>query len=118
MNTIAKNTNKAKQAIQNATQVLCFSLSNNFSGQPLAIKPVAWRELGTDGRFHKMVEVTLPEFLTDELNLRHSKLTIGENGHYTLHIHSNLWYDFTVCDHDFVLQPDDLRKCSKCGVTR
>jgi hypothetical protein len=73
--TIAKNTKRAKKAIANATDVRCFSLSNDFSG--------------------KLIEVGhLSGFLSRELAGLHAKLTVGENGHYRIYVHSNLWYEF------------------------
>lgn len=83
--TIAKNTNRAKKAIANATDIRCYSLSNNFSGKPLGEKPVA-----TSGEV-----VSQSEFLSHELAGLRTKLTMGENGRYCIHVHSNLWYEFT-----------------------
>lgn len=85
--TVPKNTNRAKQAIATATDVRCYSLSNGFSGEPMIEKPVIWKE-------GKLVEVSQPERLTWELNQLRSKLIAGENGNYTIRVHSNLWYDF------------------------
>ena len=94
--TVAKNTNHAKQAIAKAYDIRCFSLSNNFSGAPLAEKPVIWGGPVLQGRFTKLVEVTQSEFLARELEVElHAKLTT-RGGKYTLHIHSNLWYEFAA----------------------
>jgi len=69
--TIAKNTNRAKQAVANAKDIRCFSLNNNFSGMPLA-----------------------DQSLASELKSNRSRLTVSDNGRYTIHVHSNLWYEF------------------------
>jgi len=93
--TIAKNTNRAKQAITAAHDIRCYSLSNNFSGEPLTDKPVIWGGPIVDGhRYRDLLTVTQSEFLAHEL--QHGKLSISNDGRYTLHIHSNLWYDFAA----------------------
>lgn len=73
--TIAKNTNRAKATIQNARDIRCFSLGNNFSGQLIAS------------------DFNASNFLAGQLNSLHSKLT-GKDGYYVLHVDSNLWYEF------------------------
>lgn len=100
--TIAKNTNKAKQAIANAKEIRCYSLENNFSGDLIADKPVIWGGEPINNQYRQLIEVSQSEFLTRELNSRHSKLTVGENGSYTLHVHSNLWYRFTATETETV----------------
>jgi hypothetical protein len=93
--TITKTSNRAKQAIANAKDIRCFSLSNNFSGQSLAADPVVWGGPVVENRFTELVHVTPSEFLAKELiEGRHAKLTVSESGRYTLHVHSNLWYEF------------------------
>jgi hypothetical protein len=86
--TIPKNTNRAKKAIANATNIRCFSLSNNFTGKPLAERPLV---MGTDG---ESAEVTRAELLSRELSDFRAKLTASESGTYRIHVHSNLWYEF------------------------
>ena len=91
--TIPKNTNRAKQAITNARDIRCYSLSNNFSGQPLTEKPTVWGGAIVDGhRYRDLLTVTQSEFLAHELE--HGKLSVSTEGRYTLQIHSNLWYEF------------------------
>lgn len=87
--TIAKNTKKAKQILANAHAVLCYSLEGHFEAKPLCDRPVVWDN-------GSIVEVTIPEFLTRELDFYHAKLTSGERGLHTLHVHSNLWYTFAA----------------------
>lgn len=82
--TVARNTKKAKQAIENAKNIRVFSLSNDFNGKPLSEKPVV-----PGGEV-----VSQSEFLSRELNSLHAKLTSNEIGKYTIHVHSNLWYEF------------------------
>jgi hypothetical protein len=114
--TIPKNTKKAKQAIANAHDIRCYSLSNNFSGEPLAENPGFYGGPVVDGRFTQWLRVSQSEFLAHELNeFRSAKLSENSNGSYSLHIHSNLWYEFST--HDFTLQPDDMLQCA-CGARR
>jgi hypothetical protein len=90
--TVPKNTNKAKQAIANARNIKCYSLSNSFSGQPLADSPVVWDGPVVNCQYRNLLHVSQSEFLAREL-AGHSKLT-ESNGHFTLHVHDNLWYEF------------------------
>jgi hypothetical protein len=85
--TIAKNTNKAKQIVANAKDIRCYSLENGFSGKPM-----------TSG----------PALLTEELNSFRVKLVAGENGFYTINVHSNLWYTFRS-------QLEIIGFCNCCG---
>lgn len=94
--TVPKNTNLAKYAIANAHDVKVYSLSNNFSGEPLSDKPVVWGGPIIDGRYRDLIEVSVPEFMARELKSRHAKLTLACYGRYHLHIHSNLWYNFAA----------------------
>lgn len=91
--TISKNTRKAKEAINQAKEIRCYSLSNNFSGQPMVEYPTIWGGPVVDGRYTQLLSITQQGFLAEELKLRHAKLSL-EDGHYRLHIHSNLWYEF------------------------
>lgn len=92
--TIAKNTNKAKQIISEAQNIRCYSSSNNFSGAPLSDNPVVWGGEVKAGVYQSLVEISQAEFLARELNSRHAKLTVSDHGRFTLHIHSNLWYEW------------------------
>jgi hypothetical protein len=92
--TVPKNTHRAKRAIKTAREVKCYSLENHFSGQPLTEKPVVWGGPIVDCRHTQLIEVSQAEYLTRELNGHNCKLVAGENGFYTLRVHSNLWYTF------------------------
>ena len=92
--TITKTTKAAKQAIANAKNIRCYSLSNNFSGEPIQDKPVIWGGEIVNNQYRSLIEVTQSEFLERELNGRNAKLTKGESGKYNLRVHSNLWYSF------------------------
>lgn len=100
--TITKTTKNAKQAIANARNIRCYNLSNHFSGEPLADKPVLWGTAVGD-LSRSLIEVSQSDFLFSELRSRHAKLSCAEvlqgsdwklNGHYCLHVHANLWYEF------------------------
>lgn len=54
----------------------CYSLSNNFDGEAVSLD-VIHRELESG---------------------HNTKLTDQENGTYTVHVHSNLWYTFKKKD--------------------
>lgn len=86
--TIAKNTKKAQSLIENAKNIRCYSLNNDFTGHELVSHPSVW-EGG------KIINISQPEFLRRELNGLHSKLTrYNDSGKYCIHVHSNLWYEF------------------------
>ena len=88
--TIRKNTNKAKQLIANARNIRCYSLSNNFTGQPLAERPRTWAPTANPA----IIEVSQSEFLARELSDPHVTLRQDLNGRYCIDVHSNLWYEF------------------------
>lgn len=91
--TITKTSKLAKLAISHAHDIRCYSLSNNFSGAPLAEKPVVWGPPIGDNQYSSLVEVSQSQFLMKELKSRHAKLT-GCSCNYRIHVHANLWYDF------------------------
>lgn len=96
--TIQKNTRQAREAIQNAREIRCYSLSNGFSGQKLSESPTIWGP-SEGGQYPRAIQVSQPEFLAHELNSLRAKLVLSPNlgespKHYYLHIHSNLWYEF------------------------
>jgi len=82
LKTIAKNRTKLIDAILAvARDFKCYSLDNHFTGQPMggpnAVKPPA-------------------EWLKYELRIgRHTKLQQTGPTSYCVHVHSNLWYEFT-----------------------
>ena len=92
--TITKTSKLAKLMLSKAHDIRCFSLSNNFSGQPLAEKPVVWGERGKFNESLPLIEVSQQDFLARELNSRHAKLTVGTCGKYHIRVHANLWYEF------------------------
>ena len=94
--TVPKNTKRAKHVIENARNIKCFSLSNDFRGEPLADAPMVWGGEVVNNQYTKLIPVTQAEFLARELNGHNVKLIAGENGRYCIHVHSNLWYDFEV----------------------
>ncbi len=90
--TITKNTKKAKQLIENAHDVRCFSLSNNFSGTPLPKECHVW-----GGPHRDLLTVSQQDFLAHELYISHStKLRQMSDGRYIIYVHSNLWYEFNA----------------------
>lgn len=92
--TIAKNTNKATRIIRNAKDVRCYSLSNNFTGDPLAERPVMWAGEIVEGHYVRIVEVSQAQFLMRELRENtHAKLVTNGDA-FLLSVHSNLWYEF------------------------
>jgi hypothetical protein len=114
--TIAKNSKRAKVAIANAHDIRRYSLSNHFSGQPLSLAPTIWGGRIENNQYSDLIHVTQPEFLAHELHETSSaKLSLNTDGRYCLHIHSNLWYEFST--HDFTLTADDMLECS-CGARR
>lgn len=102
MATVPKNTKRAKWAIEHATEIKCYSLSNHFAGDPLHERPMIWADNPktwngeTYNSYRKLVEVSQAAFLANELAIRNTKLVAGENGYYTIHCHSNLWFTFKV----------------------
>lgn len=86
--TIAKNTKKAAKVLAGAFDVRCYSLSNCFTGNPIAEQPVVWRN-------GSLVHVTVPEFLTCELfsGIGNARLTTS-GALFIVHVNSNLWYEF------------------------
>ena len=94
--TVAKNTNRAKKAIENAREIRCYSLWHGFRGVPLPEQPVIWGGEIVNNQYTKPLQVTQTEFLRCELNGHNAKLVAGENGRYCLQIHSNLWYEFVA----------------------
>lgn len=92
--TIAKNTKRAKEILHNAHDIKCFSLANNFSGQPLPKECNVWGGPIVNGRYRDLLAVSPQEYLTHELNAYHCKLTQDSEGRYSIYVHSNLWYEF------------------------
>ena len=92
--TITKTSHRASQVLQGARNIRCYSLSNNFSGEALAEKPVIWGEPKPGEHYRPLVEVSQVGFLRHELQSRSTKLSDSGNGHYTIHVHSNLWFSF------------------------
>jgi hypothetical protein len=90
--TVPKNTRKAKQAIASARNITCYSLANCFRGEPLTDSPVVWGGPIVNNQYRELLHVSQAEFLARELS-GHGKLT-ESNGHFTLHVHDNLWYEF------------------------
>lgn len=93
--TIPKNTKRAEAILAHAANIKVFSLSNGFSGQPLAEQPVIWGGELVNHQFTKLVPVSEAEFLAHELEGRGPKMVERENGRYCIRVHSNLWYEFT-----------------------
>lgn len=90
--TIKKNSNRAKQAIASAQNVVCFSLTNNFFAKPLADKPYVLLR----------GSVSQAEFLASELAMPQSRISLlGDR--YTIHVHSNLWYEFVTASETLCL---------------
>ncbi len=85
--TIKKNSNRAKQAIANAQDIVCYSVSNNFFAKPLADKPYVLLR----------GPVSQAEFLASELAMPQSRISLL-GGRYTIHVHANLWYEFIASE--------------------
>lgn len=74
MATIAKNTKKAAAIFENATRCTSYSLYNGFAGDDC--DPKYAREALHNGLRAKLYENT--------------------KGGYTVHVHSNCWYELTA----------------------
>jgi hypothetical protein len=92
--TIRKTTDHASKVIDGARNVRCFALSNNFSGEPLAEKPLILGEMNPGDTHRPLIAVAQQGFLRHELRTKTTKLTDSGHGRYTVHVHSNLWYTF------------------------
>jgi len=92
--TIKKTSDRASKVLDHARNVRCYAPSNNFRGEPLADRPVI---LGvpSPGEIHQpLVEVSPIGFLRHELTNKATKLIDSGSGHFTIRVHSNLWYIF------------------------
>lgn len=94
--TIRRNTHRAQQVIDNARDIRCYSLSNGFSGAPLVDRPMIYGIPREGENFRPLVEVSQKGFLRHELENRSTTLSDRGNGRYTIHVHSNLWYEFAA----------------------
>jgi hypothetical protein len=76
--TVRRNTKRYQRILETATDCKVYSLRNYFIAEEC--NPLALAEyMGTDGRFRSL----------------HSRLTTSNNGEtYTLHVHSNCWFEF------------------------
>lgn len=92
--TIPKNSHRAQQVLDQARAIKCYSLSNNFIGQPLSDRPVIWGEPLPGESRRPLVEVSPIGFLRHELTGHGPKLKDEGAGHFSIYIHSNLWYEF------------------------
>jgi hypothetical protein len=92
--TIRKTSDRASKVLDHAHNVRCYSLSNNFRGEPLADRPVI-AGVPSPGEVHQLlVEVSPVGFLRHELTSNTTKLIDSGSGHFTIRVHSNLWYIF------------------------
>ena len=72
--TVPKNTKRAKAVFEKATKCTSYSLSNSFDGQDCD-----------------------PKYAEKALHEGHrAKLTDNGGGKFTVHCHSNLWYELTA----------------------
>jgi len=103
--TIPKTSNRAKSIIAAAEHIRVYSLSNCFKAEPLSENPVIWDDTSRDeqGRATRTKQVTQSEFLMHELfAMRSTKLCAdsaayaGQGGHFSIQVHSNLWYEFEI----------------------
>lgn len=93
--TIRKTSDRASKLLDQARDIRCFSLSNSFNGTPLPEKPLIVGEPRPGEHHRPLVNVSPTGFLRHELNKEKStKLVDSGNGHYTIHVHSNLWFTF------------------------
>ena len=84
MKTIRKNaTRKIKAIAEGIKTITVFSLDNYFRGE--SYTPETMYGIQKYGSTYN--------WIMHELNSFHAKLTDGGNGHYALHIHSNLWFE-------------------------
>ena len=82
--TIAKNRKPLIDAILNAShKFTVYSLSNSFNGELM------------DGRESNILPPA--DWMRKELKEGFgTKLTANGNGHFTIHVHSNLWFEFQI----------------------
>jgi len=116
---IRRNSKDLPEIFAKAKNIKAFSLENYFQAKPLAddpIDPEAWP---------KEVKHTTPQdYLLKTFRKNQYAILTRNNGKFTLHIHSNLWYEFEswddVCPECGQHRPDDERvrngmKCSFCA---
>lgn len=91
MTTVKRNSRRAAQILDAATNVRAYTLNNYFTGKSLTetpMDPVAWKS----GTYR---ETTPPRFLAGLLQVfKFAKLRDNGNGEFSLHVHSNEWYEF------------------------
>lgn len=107
--TVNRSSKIAKRIVANAHNVMVYSLSNCFEAKPMVETPVY---MGQDGQIEHL---TQSEALSRHLAGHGSKLLDNGNGTFTVHVHSNLWYEFGC--HDFSLTADDMLECA-CGFKK
>jgi hypothetical protein len=86
---IRRNSKDLPGIFARAKNIRVYSLDNYFVGKPMAddpIDPEAWP---------KEVKHTTPQdYLAKEFRKFHFAKLSRNNGTFTMHIHSNLWYEF------------------------
>ena len=86
---IRRNSKELPEIFARAKNIKVYSLDDCFVGKPLAedpIDPEAWP---------KEVKHTTPQdYLAKTFRGNHFARLSHNNGTFTLHIHSNLWYEF------------------------
>lgn len=88
---IRRNSKELGEIFRRAVDITAFSLDNNFIRREVkgeCIDPGNWDN-----------KVTPQEYLAKKFaQFNFTKLYQRDDGRYTLHIHSNLWYEFEVTD--------------------
>lgn len=89
---IRRNAAHLNDIFDSARHIKVYSLSNGFVGKDLDPNPIDSRYWPKEVRY-----CSQSQFLKNEHQFySFSKLYRRNNGIYTLHIHSNLWYEFTI----------------------
>lgn len=86
---LRRNSKELPEIFAKARNVRVYSLDNCFAGKPMAddpIDPGAWPE--------EVKHTTQPDFLAKTFRKWNFASLTRNNGTFTLHIHSNLWYEF------------------------
>lgn len=93
MPTIQKTSKRAQHLLDNAKNIVSYSLSGCFQPKPLVERPAIWADIY--GK-RDLINVSHSEFLRHELESRSTKLRENGPGKYCIDVHSNLWYEFEV----------------------
>lgn len=80
--------------LDGARNIRCYSLDNNFAGKPLPELPQILGEMNPGDTRRPLVQVSQIGYLRHELRTKTTKLIDSGNNHFTIRVHSNLWFSF------------------------